>query len=212
VEGNAMTSAEQSHELASHDPRDHRALRRYVTTWDGETHARTLAGIQDDMTYGAFTGEYLTFAEKAMLGFLAKPSEYRKLDAAVDKTNAALVKARAEVSSIQQELDDLADQVGSGALSATLAARAEPGIQARLDEARKLEQELSTPVRLRALIKPGPGVASRWEAAPMSTRREVARLLLSPDGLGELRVMRRPRNAGPRHVPVRHRVQWRTNS
>jgi hypothetical protein len=52
-----MTTAEQSHELAEHDPRDHRVLRRYVTTWDGETHARTLAGIQDDMTYGAFTGE-----------------------------------------------------------------------------------------------------------------------------------------------------------
>jgi hypothetical protein len=53
-----MTTAEQSHELAEHDPRDHRTLRRYVTTWDGETHTRTLASIQDDMTYAAFTGEY----------------------------------------------------------------------------------------------------------------------------------------------------------
>jgi hypothetical protein len=52
------TAREHEHELVDHDPRDHRALRRYVTVWEGETHARTLAGIQDDMTYAAFAGEY----------------------------------------------------------------------------------------------------------------------------------------------------------
>jgi hypothetical protein len=53
-----MTTARHEPELVDHDPRDQRAVRRYVTVWEGETQARTLAGIQDDMTYSAFTGEY----------------------------------------------------------------------------------------------------------------------------------------------------------
>jgi hypothetical protein len=42
---------------ATHDPRDRRSLRRFVTVWDGEVHARTLSGVEGDMQYAAFTGE-----------------------------------------------------------------------------------------------------------------------------------------------------------
>lgn len=42
------------------------------------------------------------------------------------------------------------------------------------------ERELSTPGVLRGLIEPGADVAHRWADKPMSTRREIARLLLTP--------------------------------
>jgi site-specific DNA recombinase len=147
------------------------------------------------------------FAEEAMLKVLAKPQEYRQILAA-ETNDAAVAKSRHDVAEIEAELNNLADQVGSGSLSATLAARAEPGILSRLEAARNREQDLQTPSRLRGLINPGPGVLGRWEAAPMSTRREVARLLLAPEMIGELRITRRPRDAGPRHIPVEDRVVW----
>lgn len=147
------------------------------------------------------------FVERVFLDYLARPEMYGQLVAA-ETDPAALAKAKAERDDIKAELDDLGDQLGSGAISATLAARAERGIEQRLKAASKRVKELETPSRLRDLIEPGPGVAKRWAAAPMSTKRELARLLLSPDALGELRIMRRPRDAGPRHVPVEERTTW----
>lgn len=69
------------------------------------------------------------------------------------------------------------------------------------------EKELSIPSALRGLIKPGPGVAQRWKPTPISTRREVARLLLTPDLLGQLRLQPSPRR-GRIRTPARERVQW----
>jgi len=54
------------------------------------------------------------------------------------------------------------------------------------------ERALTAPDALRGLIEPGPDVARRWAAAPVSARRQVARLLCSPEVLGELRVMPAP--------------------
>ncbi|MCX4823709.1 hypothetical protein OG883_28315 [Streptomyces sp. NBC_01142] len=40
------------------------------------------------------------------------------------------------------------------------------------------------------LITPGEDVAQGWAAAPLSAQREVARRLLSPEVLGEMRITR----------------------
>lgn len=143
------------------------------------------------------------FAEAVMLDFLSDPKEYRKI-AAHESSDADVRKAKAEVKRIEEELEDLARQLEAGDISATLAGRAERGKQKRLDAAQDRLKGLQAPARLTALIEPGPGVRERWTAAPMPTRREVARLLLSPDALGELRLQRR----GPIHVPVDQRVEW----
>jgi hypothetical protein len=66
---------------------------------------------------------------------------YRKILAA-ETDDAAVVKARHEVADIEAELNDRADLVGSVSLSATLAARAEPGILGRLEAAQKRQQDL----------------------------------------------------------------------
>jgi hypothetical protein len=144
------------------------------------------------------------YATRAMLGYLARPDNADWLTRGDD--DADLIAAREQVAGIRAELDDLADRVGAGKLSATLAARAEPGILNRLRDAERREADLSSPSVLRGLIAPGVDVARRWKAAEMSTRREVARLLLAPDLLGELRVLRSP-SRGHR-APIKDRVEW----
>lgn len=146
-----------------------------------------------------------TFAERAMLAYLARDDMHTALCSGTGD-DEELARIRDDVASVRGEYDDLAEQVGSGRLSATLAAKAEPGILTRLRAAEARERELSTPNALAGLITPGKDVARRWKAAEMSTKREVARLLLSPDVVGELRVKRSPT---PGHrCPVDRRVQW----
>lgn len=144
-------------------------------------------------------------AVQVILGFLSRPDNVARL-LADDGAGGRLQQVREEISSIRAELDELAAQVGAGKLSAALAARAEPGILARLREAEGREADLTTPARLRGLITPGKDVARRWKAAPMAARREIARILLTADLLGELRVVR----AGSgRRVPAVDRLVWR---
>jgi hypothetical protein len=145
-------------------------------------------------------------AEAAMLGYLSRPDNVERLTRD-DRDDADLAEVRDEIAAIRAELDDLADQLGRGELSATLAARAEPAILARLRAAEGREAELSTPEALRGLMAPGQNVADRWEAAPISAKREVARLLLAPDVLGELRVTRYPSRG--HKVPAADRITWR---
>lgn len=146
-------------------------------------------------------------AEAAIVGYLSRPDNVERL-LADDGDDQALEAARTEVAKIRAELDDLVDQVGRGELTATFAAKAEPAILKRLRAAEAHETELATPPMLRGLIEPGDDVAERWAAAPISTKRRIARMLLVPEILGELRIARSP-VAGHRVPPV-ERMVWRT--
>jgi site-specific DNA recombinase len=145
-------------------------------------------------------------AETAIIGYLSRPDHVERLVQVDD--GEQLHQVRDEIAQIRAELDDLADRVGCGEVSATLAARAEPAILERLRAAEAREADLSTPSELRGLISPGKDVARRWEAAPMSTKRTVARMLLVPEVLGELRVNRSPTPG--RRAPAEDRVRWRS--
>jgi site-specific DNA recombinase len=148
-----------------------------------------------------------TYAERAMLGYLARPDVYKAL-AATSADDPKLAAARDKVAEVEGELDDLAAQVGAGKLSATFATRSEPGILARLKAARAAEAALSTPNTLTGLIAPGKDVARRWKVMPMESKRAVARILLSPGLLGELRLLRTPVH-GKTTAPVEARVEFR---
>jgi DNA invertase Pin-like site-specific DNA recombinase len=148
--------------------------------------------------------ELNTYAEAAILDYLSRPENLVWLTAKDD--DAELLAARQQVAEIRAELDDLADEVGSGHLSAGLAARAEPGILARLRAAEAREAELTTPTALRNFVGPRVDVVRRWRDAPMSARREAVRLLFSDQVCGQLRVRRSPT---PGHrCPVEDRVWW----
>ncbi len=143
--------------------------------------------------------------EEAMLAFLTRPDNVERL-VADDDHDDQLAEARGRVAAVRAELDDLADRVGAGAVSATLAARAEPAILARLHAAEADVATLTAPASLRGLIEPGDDVAAHWAQAPMPARRQIARLLLAPAALGELRVVRS--SVAGHRVPIDERVVW----
>jgi DNA invertase Pin-like site-specific DNA recombinase len=148
-------------------------------------------------------------AEKAMLGYLARPDVFVELTAEANNTNAA-EDARGQVATLRARLDELADAVACGEVSAALAGRAESKMLADLREAEARVRELSTPPALAGLMAPGEDVWARWEEAVMATRREVARMLLAPGMLGTLRVHRRPEGRrGARHIAASERIELR---
>lgn len=76
----------------------------------------------------------------------------------------------------------------AGRASVAALVRAEPVLLAEIKKWEARVKELSTPSVLRGLIEPGADVTQRWAMAPFSTRRELARILLTPDFLGQLRL------------------------
>lgn len=143
--------------------------------------------------------------ENTMIAWLSREDNRAWL--APPDNDTELNSVQEQIAEIRAELDDLADQVGRGELSATLAARAEPAIRSRLRVAETREAELSTPDALRGLIGTGKDVRRRWKAAPMSARREVVRLLLVPEVLGELKICRPPVRGG--RCAIEERIVWR---
>lgn len=146
------------------------------------------------------------YAEAQMLAYLSRTDVHDMLAAHADKSDQ-LDAIRDEIAAIGKELDDLADQVGSGELSSRLAARAEPAIRTRLKAAEQRESELATPSALRGLIDPDEDVATRWAGMPLSAKREAIRLLFDPALLGRLCLNRSPKR-GRGAVPVAQRVTW----
>jgi DNA invertase Pin-like site-specific DNA recombinase len=148
-------------------------------------------------------------AKGIILAYLARPDVHQVLSRA-EADSDALHAVRNELAAARGRLAELADAAATGTISIATVARAEPQILATIGVLERREAELATPSALHGFITPGADVARRWSAAPMSTRREIARLLLVPDMLGELRVMPRPAGwPGGRHVPAYDRVVWR---
>jgi DNA invertase Pin-like site-specific DNA recombinase len=173
-------------------------------------------GKDDQLWYRCRTGhvhvdkaELEDLAERAIVGYLSRPDNVDRLTRD-DGRDEELTAVRQHLAEVRAQLEDLADRVGRGELSATLAARAEPAILERLRAGEQREEFLSTPSVLRGLITPGKDVARRWKAAPLSAKREVARLVLSPGVLGELRVTRKPKSW--QRTPVVERTRWRHTS
>jgi site-specific DNA recombinase len=96
--------------------------------------------------------------------------------------------------------------VAASSVSVATLIRAEPAMLAEITTLETRARELSTPSALRGLIEPGVDVAQRWQAAPMSTRREIARVPLTPDLIGELRLNPAPRQ-GRYRTPAHDRTQ-----
>jgi hypothetical protein len=146
-------------------------------------------------------------AEQVMLAYLARPEVIDTLRAGEQHDDRELSAIRDQLATVRARHDDLADAVATGTLSVVLAARSEPALLAEIERLEKREQELTTPSALRGLIEPGADVARRWATAPMSTRRDIARLLLTPQLIGELRITPSP-TRGPRPVPAEDRILW----
>jgi len=148
------------------------------------------------------------YVEDVLLTVLESEDVYAALVPKDTDTGAALTAVRAELAELHARHRELASAVAAGQVSALLASHAEPEILAGIQAAQAREQQLSTPRLLDGLIEPGADVRLRWIDTVLSTRREVARLLLVPAVLGELRVTR-TNGTGPTAVPIQDRVNFR---
>jgi DNA invertase Pin-like site-specific DNA recombinase len=151
-------------------------------------------------------GELDAYAEAVMLAYLARPDVIAELRAGSDR-GPELAKVRGDLAAARGELNALREQTAAGRLSVASLVAIEPGLTARITGLETRDRELSAPPELAALITPGEDVSARWDAAPVSARRRIARLLCQPAALGELLVDRDPR-PGRGRTPVEDRVRW----
>jgi site-specific DNA recombinase len=146
-------------------------------------------------------------AEQVMLTYLAHPDVIGTLHAGEQDDDRELSAVRDQLAAVRARHEQLADAVAAGSVSIATLIRAEPPLLAEITTLEARERELSTPSALRGLIEPGTDVAHRWAATPMSTRREIARLLLTPELIGQLRLQPSPRR-GRHRTPAHERTQW----
>jgi DNA invertase Pin-like site-specific DNA recombinase len=123
------------------------------------------------------------YAERVMLAYLSRDDVIEQLRAQPE--GGELTTVRGELAEARSELASLRSAGRSGKLSVATLLDVEPGWVARVEALEARERELITPPAL-SMLPPGKDVARRWQAAPMSARRTVARLLCSPPILGTL--------------------------
>jgi site-specific DNA recombinase len=150
--------------------------------------------------------ELEAYRDKVVCAYLARPDVIAELRRSRDG-DAELQRVADLLAEARGELAELRAAVGAGRLTVASLIAAEPGQLAQIERLEQRERELSAPPALAAMITPGRDAKRRWKAAPVAAKREVARLLLAPGILGQVRVTRAPT---PGHRgPVAQRVIWR---
>jgi DNA invertase Pin-like site-specific DNA recombinase len=138
-------------------------------------------------------------ATDVICGYLADERNYSAL---TPDTSPELQAVRDELAGLRASLADLADAVTKRGKSPAWAMAATDDYEAQISALEDRERALTAPSALAGLLAPGPDVAARWEAAPVSTRREVARIVLAPGRVGVMRISR------GRGGPAVGRVTW----
>ncbi len=134
-------------------------------------------------------GELDQVAENAILDYLSRDDVMQALSAAWSVEDQRLATIRDQLDTARSELRELAAGVGAGRVTMDFAAMAEPGIRKRIRDLEAQEKDAALPSVLRGLVGEKE-IRKRWKTMPTPARREVARLLLVPELLGELRVGR----------------------
>ncbi|MFD9584497.1 recombinase family protein [Streptomyces sp. NPDC059980] len=123
-----------------------------------------------------------------ILAYLAREDVYEELDAESDNSEmeairTELAKARAGLLETEQAEPETLEE------ERRFARRAER-LKATISELVQRQNEFVRPTKLRELFAPGPDVADRWEATPVTAQRAIAAMLLAPGVLGQPRVRR----------------------
>lgn len=152
---------------------------------------------------GVVEADLDAFVEAEIVRFLSRPELVEQLSTETESPELAQVRAR--LGEARDLLAGLSAEMRAGRMTALLAGQTERETRQDITVLERRERVLATPSALRGLIEPGVGVRARWVAAPMSTRRMVARIVLAPEWMGRVRLLPRGRGNRPR-VPVEERV------
>ncbi|MGW2120933.1 recombinase family protein [Streptomyces sp. SM1] len=136
-----------------------------------------------------------------ILAYLASDKVYEDFAASAEDSGK-VEHIRAEIERLRGERGEAENAEPESIAEARMFARMVETLTTKITALEEQERRLTLPAVLTDLIRPGKGVAERWEAAPVEARREVARLLLSADWVGQVRVRR------GRGVPAADRIHW----
>lgn len=145
------------------------------------------------------------YAELVMLRYMARDDVIAGLRSG-EQDSAELVQLRAELAEARASLASWRRSAKAGKVTPESWEEIEPGLVSRLSALEVREHELSVPPAL-AVLPPGKDIAKRWKAAEVGARRQVARILLAPAALGQLRLGKAPVR-GQRADPE-ERVIWK---
>ncbi|WP_432020416.1 recombinase family protein [Streptomyces sp. 1222.5] len=142
---------------------------------------------------------------RTVCAYLARPDVYDHLhdggdDPALDAVRADLARKRAALQETRQaEPESLAEE--------RRLARREERLAAEVRDLEEQERSLTAPSPLVELFPAGPAdtVRARWEATPIHRQRAIAALLLAPEVLGQVRIMR---VADSPSDAVADRIRW----
>jgi site-specific DNA recombinase len=156
--------------------------------------------------------DFEDFGTRVILEYLSREDVYELFTTGQDTGTKELEDVQTRLTVARMELDELRTNVAAGLLSVGSATVMEPGIIARIAALEEQESQLMTPTELRDLMTVGGDVAARWEELTIEARRAVARIVLSPDLLGEMRLAHRdPNYPATVRQPVAERIVWRRN-
>ncbi|MBG0853814.1 recombinase family protein [Streptomyces spinoverrucosus] len=136
-----------------------------------------------------------------ILAYLASDKVYEDF-AASAQDSGKVEHLRAEIERLRGERSEAENAEPESVAEARMFARMVETLTTKITALEEQERRLTLPAVLTDLIRPGKDVVKRWEAAPVEARREVARLLLSADWLGQVRIRR------GRGVPAADRIHW----
>lgn len=128
------------------------------------------------------------FVEDLLLGWLSDPEQYCVLGQPSEKVEAQLAEVQAKLADEIAERDELARRAAARepGLTVSLVTTIAAGIEQRIASLQAEEKALRPSV-LDGLIEPGPDVRKRWPK-DIETRRLIARRLLVPEYVGEIRI------------------------
>jgi hypothetical protein len=141
----------------------------------------------------------------AILAYLSREDFYQEWGVS-SEGSPEVEQIAGELAQLRAELEEAERTVPASIHEAKAFARLIEGLTASIAEKETRQRELTTPSALAGLIEPGADVAARWKAAPVSARRKVAEILLSPEFLGEVRITRSP--VPNQRVPAVDRIVW----
>lgn len=127
--------------------------------------------------------------EARILGFLGQKELIEFADAR-KTSDPELKRVQSELADVKRQLRELGEQLRHRRISPALAAAAEPGLLEDQERLGKRERELLIPPDVLDIVERRHQIAANWGNATMPAKRSVARILLRPPFLGELRVGR----------------------
>lgn len=141
-----------------------------------------------------------------LLSYLAR-DDIHQLLTALSGDDESVRKVRARLAQARTERDELRAAQGRTLAEIRLLANSLTALEAEVDELEARERELSLPPALLKMIKPGADIWESWRDLPVSARREVVRIVLSPGLLGRVYIHPSPRTG--RDQPILERIEYR---